>query len=162
MLTSSSHSTILLHTNWSCEFFLSSGGTGRDREIKGERYWRRVWRAVVQRVSWLVLLCMPSLWLQACAAVFLLHCRALCRLLLTTLDWFPWQPGSLHMESNQLPSMRAFVSTVTITKKERERRRESHSYPYITYISGWVINYCLSNQVVKPSKVLGVQCFSVT
>lgn len=33
---------------------------------------------------------------------FLLHCRGLCCLLLTTLDWFPRQPGCLHMESNQL------------------------------------------------------------
>ena len=75
-------------------------------------------------VSWWVLLCMPSLQLQACAAVFLLHCRGLRRLSLTTLDRFPRQPGCLHMESNQLPQMRAFVSTVTITGKERERREE--------------------------------------
>lgn len=74
-------------------------------------------------VSWWVLLCVPSLQLQAGAAVFLLHCRVLRCRLFTTLDWFPWQPGCLHMKSNQLPQMRAFVSIVTITRRERENKR---------------------------------------
>lgn len=58
------------------------------------------------------------------------------RLLLTTLDWFPRQPGCLHMESNQRPHMRAFVSILTIARIERERERDvspqSNSYPYST------------------------------
>lgn len=76
-------------------------------------------------VSWWVLLCVPSLQLQAGAAVFLLHCRVLRCRLFTTLDRFPWQPGCLHMKSNQLPQMRAFVSIVTITRRERENEREN-------------------------------------
>lgn len=76
-------------------------------------------------VSWWVLLCVPSLQLQAGAAVFLLHCRVLRCRLFTTLDRFPWQPGCLHMKSNQLPQMRAFVSIVTITRREREKERKN-------------------------------------
>lgn len=133
-------------------------------QVREARWRRDLQSAVWLRVSWSVLLCVPSLQVQPCAAVFLLHCRGLHRLLLTTLDWFPRQPGCLHMESNQLPQMRAFVSTVTITRKERERGREKeeeterdgkaqgNSYPYFIYISSEDINCYLSNRVAKSSQ----------
>lgn len=81
---------------------------------------------------------------QASAAVFLLHCRVLSCRLLTTLDWFPWQPGCLHMKSNQLPQMRAFVSIVTITGRKRERRREnicSNKWPNLSSTVSQKANY---------------------
>lgn len=144
LATSLCHSADLLHTKsccWECLF--SSAWTARHRgNFEGVC------------VLWWVLLCVQSLQVQACAAVFLLHCRGLLRLLLTTLDWFPWQPGCLHMASNQLSQMRAFVSTVTITKKEEGRGGTSSCYKFITYISWWVINCCLSNRAVKPACAL--------
>lgn len=73
-------------------------------------------RSLENRVT--VPLCAPSLEVEVRTAVFLLHCRGLRRLLLTTSERFPRQPGCLHMESNQLPQMRGFVSTVTITREE--------------------------------------------